>query len=287
MSEPADVLRDFLTKRQQEMVERREAYEREQASDAYQHELRRLARICTDFLRTLTSCWICATRIPDFVNKSMLMRSTDDFIESSVCVRRSVEEGARNPARRELRYLIELAIKTLFVDQSMPQSSFEHRLIFFDRKVNADGITPEVNQLRLSLVPEAERQNIVSDLIAAYARACQYVHPSIKQIEERVELAEQGVTIGYDSAAELKAFNDEVFEVFALVLVLIFHGLGPSTCGDMFEGLFNHWQNWGFHAHRHVIRIDKGYDYKAERQGRLEELNQQRAERLANRPTVG
>jgi hypothetical protein len=217
----------------------------------------------------------------------MLMRSTDDFIESGVCVRRVVEEGARNPARRELRYLIELAIKALFVDQSMPQSSFEHRLIFFDRKVNANAITPEVNQLILDLVQGEERQNIVSDLKAAYARVCKYVHPSVNQIGERVELAKQGITIGYDNAAELKAFNDEVFEVFALVLVLIFHGLGPSTCGDIFEGLFSNWQDWAYHSHRHVVKIDESYDYKAERQGRLEDLKRQRAERLANGPVAG
>ncbi|MGH7231573.1 MAG: hypothetical protein ACREJU_09480 [Nitrospiraceae bacterium] len=39
-------------------------------------------------------------------------------------------------------------------------------------------------------------------------------------------LVERGVTIGYDSVGERRAANDEVFEVFALVLVLVFQGLG-------------------------------------------------------------
>ncbi len=282
MSEPSDVIRDLITKRQQDLVERRQAFEKEQASDAYQHELQRLVHIHTDFLRALISCWTCATRIPDFVDRSMLMRSTDDIIESSVCIRRSVEECERNPARRELRYLLELAVKALFVDQSMPQSSFEQRLIFFNRKVNANAITPEVSQLSLYLVKETECQGIVSDLKAAYARACRYVHPSVKQIDERVELAKQDITIGYDNATELKKFNDEAFEVFSLVLLLVFHGLGPSTCGDLFEGIFSDWQDWAFHAHPHIIHIDEGYDYKFERQDRLEYLKRWRSERLMN-----
>ena len=40
----------------------------------------------------------------------------------------------------------------------MPQPSFEHRLIFFGRKVNANAIAPEVNQLVLDLLQEAERK---------------------------------------------------------------------------------------------------------------------------------
>jgi hypothetical protein len=178
---------------------------------------------------------------------------------------------------------MELAIKALFVDQSMPQSSFEDRLVFFKRRVSAAAITPEVRRISLDLIPDPVRQVVVSDLIAAHAHASQYVHPSLKQIEERVQLAEQGVTIGYDNADELRKFNDEVFEVFALVLVLYLHGLG-SCSGDLFEGLFSDWPDWIFHTHRHIAKIDEGYDYKHERQGRLDALKQQRAERIVNRP---
>jgi hypothetical protein len=207
------------------------------------------------------------------------MRATDDVIESAVMLSFAIENGARNPARRELRYLLELSVQSLFVDQKMQRSSFEDRLTFFDKKVNKSGVMPEVDKIDLYLLP-AKTDEIIADIKSAFRRASQYVHPSVNQIEERLKLANANITIGFDSADTLRSINDELFEVFALVLTLYFHTVGQSTCGDLFEGLFSDMPEWSFHWHRHIVSIDEKYDYKAERQGRLQHLRQSRAERL-------
>ncbi|MBX3356296.1 MAG: hypothetical protein KF724_11440 [Phycisphaeraceae bacterium] len=247
----------------------------------YRAELARLDRLMFDFIATLRLCWFATTRAGDWVDKSLFMRSIDDLMQSAVLVRMAVHEGARNSARRELRYMIELAIKALFVDQKMPTSPLEHRLVFFDRKLDPASITP-VKELSFHNLTAPDAERVVKKLLAAYSRACEYVHPSVRQIEERLELAAKGVSPGFETAAELRQSNDEVFEGYSLVLVLLFEAIGSSFAGDIWEaGGLSDREDWVFHGHPLVAEIDAYFDYKAERQERLQVIKDRRANRLA------
>lgn len=258
----------------------RKKYKAVVESPDYQAQLARLGRMASDFVSTLTLAWFATTRAGDWVDKSLFMRSIDDLNQSAILVRTAVHEGARNSARRELRYMIELAIKAFFVDQQMPKSSLQHRLIYFDRKLDPSSITP-VKQLKFTILAAPEAEEAVEKLLAAYSRACQYVHPSLKQIEERLRLAERGTSPGFETAEELCQSNDEVFETFALVLVLLFETIGGSFAGDIWEtaGLSDR-NEWVFHSHPLVAALDEHFDYKAERQERLREIKERRAKRL-------
>lgn len=279
MMDDADPLTKLVADYQHRVEERAAEFERVRNSQQYRDQLARLHKLRHDFLFAIKSCWTYATRMPEFVDRSFFMRATDDLMESAVMLSFAIENGARNPARRELRYLLELSVQSLFVDQKMPKSSFEDRLTFFDRKVNKSGVMPEVDNIDLYLLPES-KDKIIADIKSAFGRASEYVHPSVNQIEERLELANADITIGFNSAETLRSINDESFEVFALVLTLYFHTVGPSTCGDLFESLFSDMPDWSFHWHRHIVSVDEQYDYKAERQDRLQQLKQSRAERL-------
>jgi|1186.fasta_scaffold216415_3 hypothetical protein len=111
-----------------------EKYKAVVESPEYQAQLARLGRIASDFVSTLRLAWLAATRAGNWVDKSLFMRSIDDLNQSAILVRTAVHDGARNSARRELRYMIELAIKALFIDQQMPKSPLQHRLIYFDER---------------------------------------------------------------------------------------------------------------------------------------------------------
>lgn len=255
-------------------------------SPEYQTQLARLGRITSDFFSTLTLCWFTTTRAGDWVDKSLFMRSIDDLNQSAILVRTAVHGGARNSARRELRYMIELAIKALYVDQHMPTSLLEHRLIFFDRKLDPASITP-VKELKFAILADPHAEKVVQKLLAAYSRACEYVHPSVRQIEERLRLAEKGVWPGFETAAELRQSNDEVFEGFSLVLVLLFEAIGGSFACDIWEtaGLSDR-DDWVFHGHSLVAALDEHFDYKAERQERLQTIKERRAKRLSQANAV-
>jgi hypothetical protein len=233
-----------------------------------------------DFVATLRLCWMATTRAGDWVDKSLFMRSIDDLMQSAILIRTAVYEGAHNPARRELRYMIELAIKALYVDQKMPKSPLDARLVYFDRKLDPASITP-VKNLAFAILVDTKAKSVTDKLLAAYSRACVYVHPSVRQIEERLELVERGISPGFETADELRQSNDEVFEGFSLVLVLLFEAIGSSFAGDIWEtGGLSDRDGWIFHGHPLVAALDEYFDYKAERQTRLQEIKERRAKRL-------
>jgi hypothetical protein len=239
------------------------------ASEDYQAQITRLNKIAGDFIGTLALCWFAATRAGEWVDKSFFMRCIDDLNQSAAMVRMAVVDGARNAARRETRYMIELAIKALYVDQQMPMSTFEQRLVFFDRQLAPASIAP-VKKLTLEMLPTAVAADAVGRLLAAYGLACQYVHPSQRQIQERLQLAERGISPGFESAAELRQSSDEIFEALGLVLVLLFHAIGSAFTGDIFEaGGLSDRDTWIFHEHALIAAIDEYFDYKSERQASL------------------
>jgi hypothetical protein len=211
------------------------------------------------------------------VDHSVVLRSTDDMLECAVIQHVAVEQTAQNTARRELRYLLELSVKALFVDQHMPRSPFDHRLAFLERKVKTHGLTPELDQLQLDMFDAAAKTAFVEDMGRAYGRASKYVHPSVEQIRERTDAAAAGLPLGFDSADALAAVAKQIFDVYGMVLVLVLHSLGPAITGDVMEAAFGEDESWLFRRHRHVAKVDESFDYKAERHGRLPLLNSWRA----------
>lgn len=280
MPEHSDFLRKFLEEQEIQRQERMNRLREIQQSEEYQNEMRRLYRQRDDFLFALTLCWWHGVRIPEFADQSFFMRSIDDLIESVVLLVNAIENGARNPARRELRYILEVSVKALFVDQYMPRATFDDRVAFFDRRVGNSGVVPEVSNITLGLVPEETASQIVAEIKKAYGRTSQFVHPSVLQVRERVQLANEGISLGFDGPDTIRSVNDEVFDVCSLVLNLLFHCLGHTTTGDIFEGGLTYNESWSYHWHPHIAIIDERYDYKAERASRLECLQRLRAVRL-------
>lgn len=276
----------FFAAWERRVKEKQQKYETVVDSSEYKAELERLHRIAFDFVNTLRLCWIATTRAGDWVDKSLFMRSIDDLMQSAILIRTAVYEGARNSARRELRYMIELAIKALYVDQKMPKSRLDARLIYFDRKLDPASISP-VKDLVFAILSDSNAKSVTGKLLAAYARACEYVHPSVRQIEERLELAERGISPGFETADELRQSNEEVFEGFSLVLVLLFEAIGGSFAGDIWEtGGLSDRDDWIFHGHPLVAALDEHFDYKAERQGQLQQIKERRARRLRDANAV-
>jgi hypothetical protein len=162
----------------------------------------------------------------------------------------------------------------------MPNSPLEARLIYFDRKLDPSSLGP-VKKLAFAILGETDAKTVTDKLLAAYSRACAYVHPSVSQIEERLELVERGISPGFETADELRESNDEGFEAFSLVLVLLFEAIGDSFAGDIWEtGGLSDREEWIFHGHPLVAALDRQFDYKAERQPRLRHIEERRAKRL-------
>lgn len=75
-------------------------------------------RMTAVFLRAIRVANLAFTRYPES-DKWLVQRLTDDFMESAISIRVLAAQGAFNVGRREMRYLIEAAVKHVFVDQQV------------------------------------------------------------------------------------------------------------------------------------------------------------------------
>jgi len=205
-----------------------------------------------------------------------MLRAIDEMLECAVMHEVAVRKTARNIAKRDLRYLLELSVKALYVDQAVPTATYDQRRTFFARQVSAKGLERELRQLSLYLLDEGDRQNFRAAVMAAYGVTSQYVHPSPAQIEERLSVQEAGAPLGFDNADVVSEFASLAFDVYGLVGVLVLHSLGGSTAGDVMESVYGEDAGWEFRRHTYVGLVDAHFDYKAERGGRVAQLQEWR-----------
>ncbi|WP_419777758.1 hypothetical protein [Malaciobacter marinus] len=138
-------------------------------------------------------------------------------------------------------------IKTNYLKENIPNSSIEI----------IDQYTPP-----LSADKNEEFKAEVKDF---FYKACSYVHPSKKQIDEQIKNYNKGNHIGYESAKMLADINKLIFRAYDIILMMIFHGYGHSMSGDLFVQLFGDNIKWKFHKGKYVKDYSKNFDYKHER----------------------
>jgi hypothetical protein len=190
----------------------------------------------------------------------------------------AIHEGYLNPARRELRFLIELAVQALFTDQEMGTSSFDVRLEFFKRKVNHSS-ADHIRDVGLGLLASRDHE-FKQHVIKAWAAASTYVHPTNAQMRERFSMTAAGAGLGFETVEQLRSAVDEVGRVLGIGLVLCFHAIGQSFTGDFIVDGVDGDDTWPFHSDQFVAAIDEFFDYKHERQEHLAAIRARRARRL-------
>lgn len=232
------------------------------------------------FLNTLKVSMFAATRHAFLADNSLFLRMLDEFAASAIAATFSMRDGLINPARRELRFMLELAVQTLFVDQKASGSTFDKRLIYFQR--NADIKNSSVDNVRgLSLELLKEQQGTFRTYVVnAWAQATKYVHPTPPQLLESLALRDKGVAIGFETPDELRTAAEEVFRAEAIVIVLLFHAVGPSFAGDLLVDNLDEHDGWPFHKNTFVAAVDEYFDYKAERKEALSRIRERRRRRL-------
>jgi hypothetical protein len=255
----------------------RRQHEALRASHEFKEQTRRLERSTLDFAHTLRTCALASTRDAALVENSFFLRIVDDLIQSALMAAFAIREGYLNPARRELRFLIELAVQAQFTDEQMGRSGFDARCEFFKRQVRHSS-ADDIRDLNLGLIkPKAD--DFKKHVVKVWATASNYVHPSVSQLRERFELAERGVSLGFETVNQLRGAVDEVAKVLGIGVVLCFHAVG-AFAGDFIVGGIDAVDAWAFHSDPFVACVDESFDYKHERQARLADIRARRTRRL-------
>lgn len=272
-----DPFKAFFEVEAAELQSRRDAHERERATPEYMGEIERIRETVLAFADTMRLCVIASTRW-ELAKESFFLRHVDELSTAVVMSAAAFDEGAINAGRRELRFMLELAMQAAYVDDVLGSSPFSTRLEFFDRKVKHHS-ADHVRDLKLTMLG-SDRDAFTKAVVSAWAEASNYVHPTTRQIRERLELRAAGTAPGFESVAQLARAADALLDAASYAVVVALHVIGPSFAGDLLVDALDQSDRWPFHANRFVAAVDTHFDYKAERQEKLDEIQKCRSRRV-------
>lgn len=262
---PGDSISDVIRKQAADLERKIGEWEVHASGEQYKAQLTVLDRTTRDFVEALRLASVAFTRY-SHANEWLIHKFVDDFLESAISVHSLAIQGVYNVGRREMRYLIEAAVKHVFVDQQLPgHTPLVDRLAFLGdaSKVPRSSVSP-VDQLQVRMIADAHK--LKSAVHSSFGALSGYTHLSKRQLDERLARAARGEFSGFENAKTLEAFNRLLFQTWDIVLALFFEGVGPSFTGDIFIRVLDDRPTWRFHKGSFVREISRHFDYKLERQ---------------------
>jgi hypothetical protein len=254
-------IRDELIEHLKEKQEQHD--QRQFKSQEYIQGIKYLHSITVDFINTLRCISFYSTRADDIYKEFFTISVIDELIESSIAISYLSEQGIYNPLKRELRYLLELTVKSVGIDYNMMGKSLSKKIEYFQNKVPRSSIE-YIETYRLPF-NDTENNEFKSDIKDLYYKSSSYVHPSKKQFIERLNNKQKGNYIGFDTAEMLTKFNKLLFRAYDIIITLIFHGFGELMTGDLFIQIFDDQKKWKYHKGKYVEKYSHLFDYKAEK----------------------
>lgn len=270
---------NYMHKLQSDAAEKAKSQEELRASKEYQDQLEFLRKTMHDFSETLTDCAFTASRWEQYYGAFLFQRHLDDILEAANMVQLAVELGSLNSARRELRFILEVAVNTAYVDEERSTDSFEERVKFYRGKSVSKQNVDQVKKISLDFLGNG-RQKFAEHVVEAWVQASNYVHLTKRQVDEKLALRGQGVEKGFETLDMLKNVVDEVHEVCSIVIVLAFNSIGQRATGSLLVDHLDDIDDWAFHASGYVALVDAYYDQKNERQHKLLQHQERRKLRV-------
>ncbi|MGG7220749.1 hypothetical protein ACQXR1_10565 [Bacillus sp. ATD] len=251
---------DIFGSFEKDFNEKRESYDEYKQSQQYQSAISYTNNLIHDFNQTLLLCQFVSTRDGEYFKKSILFWSLLEIIDSLESIRESVINGHINPAKRELRYLLETMIKYLYTDQQCQSDwlSLDERIAYFKKEVPRSSISP-VDDL------EGVHDDFVEDVKQVYGVLSSYTHPSFVQIKEYLIRETQDRSFAFETHIEINSFNKILFRSLDLFLYLAFKEMVPASLGDLFIYFIDDMPKWKFKQGKYSMLMSKLFDYKLER----------------------
>jgi len=257
-------MEDFFKQFKDEQENKKKEHELLMESQAYQQEMKFFHKIISDFITTINCISIYSTRYQPLNENSIMIRELELILESIVGISKQIEEGTLNPAKRELRFMLESSVKYLLVDQKTNGLTHEEKIHYFDKNIPSSSID-SITEIRFFGLNNEEVDEFRNDVKVLFSKLCQYVHPSKYQINEYLRRCQKGAFIGFETQKEINDFNKLLFRILDIIIVLLFEVLGFSFTGDLFIYVFDEIKDYKFKKGKYVSKYSKGYDYKAER----------------------
>lgn len=238
-------------------------------------QVRRAEALAMAFLAVLDFVVKNSARDPRFFETHVLSFAAHEYLQSVIALPMLVQEGIHNICKRELRFILEMSIKVCRIQQRDYNAELQVKLDALNEVIDSTNISMQ-KQIDLGLLPAGQTEPFYVEVGRFYGATSDYVHWSRAQILERISLLEQGRSPGKESSEDIEALNDLIARGLALSLVFLFHAVPQYVTGDWFVEPDGSSVEWPFLESKFIAYIDEEFDYKAERQAKLEEIRAKR-----------
>lgn len=253
------------------------------ASEAYQGAMRQVDRYIFDYGLGINAIEIVATRNPVFFDKRISLRIKPHLVQSMIAASHMIKEGLHDPARREMRFLVEAAVKALWLDQGSPPLRPDQGagpvlppMTAAEKVAALDGLGRErfdqiVESLRFGMLDEPAADQYRQTAKSLYGTLSTTTHVSSRNVERDLANFEKGKHFALETVADVNAIARLLRQVLDLALATHFEAFDHGLVGDLFEPHFE--PRWSFLKTPLVAAVDRNFDYKHERRVRRGEVD--------------
>ncbi len=278
---PPDLLRELLGRVIEERQRRIGDHAALRASQPYQAAVEQLDRLVADYGLAVNAFDFMATRYPPFFDTLITLRVKPHLIESLVAAIGMAKEGMLNPARRELRFLLEASVKALWLDtgalrtgdEGEDRSGIGQRRDVGGKVAALDELGRErfkeiVKHLKLKLLLDDAAQTYVQTATSLYSKLSTHIHLSTQNLKRDFANFDCHRPLGFETVADVCGIAGLAERVVDLALASHFEAFDAGFVGDILVKVFDDNPRWTFRTTPLVGAIDHYFDYKAERRDR-------------------
>jgi hypothetical protein len=235
--------------------------------------------IINGFLQWISFCAMDTGRDPEYVKNHLLYVLVDDYLESLVAAPLLIKEGIHRTVIRDARFLLEMSIKMAYIQQSEYRLPIETKISSFNKELSSPSISI-MKKIKLGLIKEELMPDFYEETGRLFGYSSKYIHLTPEQIKSRILLIEAGRSLGKEDACDLWKLNSFLERIYAVSIVYIMHSVPCYISGDWLVESNGETTNWYFLASKFIAAIDEHFDYKHERQSRLDEIKKIRKQKI-------
>lgn len=245
-----------------------------------QEEYKRTVEIFDSYIKWMLFCVQDTGRDPNYFNNHLLSVLAQDYLETLWSTPILIKEGIHRPIIREARFLLEMSIKMTYIQQKDYNLSISEKLNKYKKTLQSPGISI-MRDINLNLLDESLHTTFLKDSGRLYGYSSNYIHLTNDQISKRMKLLNNGRSMGRESDIDLKELNDFLEKIYSISIVYIMHCIPQHVPGDWLVEGDGRTIDWYFVKSKYISAIDELFDYKHERQEKIEKIKEKREKNIA------